>query len=214
MLAVAPARFLEQPLVVGIQFLSHDGVGALENLQLLWRHLANNANGQARAWERLPIHHGLRQAQRHPQRTHFVFEKVVERLDEFKANTFGKGDKIVVALYGGGLAARLARSALYDVGVDGALRQVLHAVQLGGLLKEHLPKLGANERALLLGISYARKHPCIALLRLHMHQRHIKPMAKDLLHQFWLALAQHAMIHEDAGEPIAHGTMHKCRHHA
>jgi len=62
--AVALAGLLEQARVVGVQLLAHDGVGVLQDLQLLGAHCADDADGQARARERLAVHDVLGQAQR------------------------------------------------------------------------------------------------------------------------------------------------------
>ncbi len=181
MLRVAVPRLDEKILVVGIQLLAHDGIGVTQDAELLGRHLANDANGQARTRERLAVHHLLRQAQRHAQFAHLVLKEVVKRLDEVKVHALGEGNEVVVALDGGRLAARLARAALDDVGIDGALCHEAYAVQLLGLLEEHLPELGANATALLLGVGHARQQRDIALFGVHMHQRHVKLPAEDLL---------------------------------
>jgi len=48
-LAVAFASLLEQALVVGVQLFSHDGVRVLEDGELLWRYLADDADGETGA---------------------------------------------------------------------------------------------------------------------------------------------------------------------
>lgn len=48
MLGVALAGLLKQALVVGIELLAHDGVGILEDLELLLVDRADDADGQTR----------------------------------------------------------------------------------------------------------------------------------------------------------------------
>ena len=123
-LAVALAGLLEQALVVGVQLLAHDGVGVLQDLQLLGVHVADDADGQTRAREGLAVHDAVGQPERRAQRPHLVLEEVVQRLDEVEVHALGERNEVVVTLDGARLAAGLAGAALDDVGVDGALNQV------------------------------------------------------------------------------------------
>ena len=63
-----------------------------------------------------------------------------------------------MALDGGRLAARLASAGLDDVGVDGALSQVLHGFTIGLKLlsnrEELFPELRTDDAALLLGLGH------------------------------------------------------------
>ena len=128
-----------------------------------------------------------------PQRAHLVFEEVVQRLNEVKRHALGKRDQIMVAFDGGRLAAGLARAALDDVGVDGALRQVLHrAAVLGQLLRhgeELLPELRADDAALLLGLHHVGQKRRVAVLGVHVHEVHVELLCEHRLHFLGLVLA-------------------------
>ena len=130
-LGVALAGLLKQTLVVSIQLLAHDSVGVLEDLELLLIDRTDNADGQTRARERLAEHDMTRQAQRQTKRADLVLKEVIERLDEVEVHALGERDQVVMALDGGRLAARLASARLDDVGVDGALSQILDRLAIG-----------------------------------------------------------------------------------
>ena len=119
----------------------------------------------------------------------------------------------MVALDGCRFAAGLACAGLNDVRVDGALCKHLHVADLLGLVEEYLPELGANETALLLGVCHAGEHLGIALLGVHVHERHVELLAENLLDHLGLALAKHAVVHKHASELVSDGTVHQGRHH-
>ena len=52
-LGVALAGLLKQTLVVGVELLAHDGVGVLEDLELLLVDRTDDADGQTRTRERM-----------------------------------------------------------------------------------------------------------------------------------------------------------------
>ncbi len=212
MLAVAFASLLEQALVVGVQLFSHDGVRVLEDGELLWRYLADDADGETGAGERLTVDHLGGKAQADAELADLVLEEVIKRLDEVEVHALREGNQVVVALDRGGLAAGLAGAGLDDVWVDGALGQVLDPVELLGDGEELLPELRADAAALLLRVRHAGQQPGVALLRVHVDQGHVELLAEDLLHHLGLALAEHAVVHEHAGELVADGAVHERGH--
>ena len=144
------------------------------------------------------MHDVVGQPQRRAQRTHLVLEEVVERLDQIEMHAVGEGDQVVVALDGRGLAAGLARAALDDVGVDGALRQVLHRpAALGQLLRdgeELLPELRADDAALLLRLHDVGQQRGVAVLGVHVHEVHVELLREHVLNFFGLVLAQQPVV--------------------
>ena len=206
-LGVALAGLLEEALVVGVKLLAHDGVGALQDLQLLLVHRTDDADGQAGAGERLAEDDVLGQAKGQTQRADLVLEEVVKRLDEVKAHALGEGDEVVMALDGGRLATRLARAGLDDVRVDGALGQELHRLAIGlqllGNGEELLPELRADDAALLLGLGHAGEKLGVAVLGVDVDEVDVKLLGEDLLDLLGLVLAQQAVVDEDAGHLLA-----------
>ena len=209
MLGVALAGLLKQALVVGIELLAHDGVGILEDLELLLVDRADDADGQTRAWERLTEHDVTRQAQCQTKRADLVLKEMVERLNEVEVHALGERDQVVMALDGGRLAARLASTGLDDVGVDGALSQVLDRLAIGLELLRHgeelFPELRTDDAALLLGFGHAGQKLGIAVLGVNMDKVDVELLGEDLLHLLGLALAQQTVVDEHAGHLLAHG---------
>ena len=109
----------------------------------------------------------------------------------------------MVRLDGARLPAGLARAALDDVWVDGALGQVLHRAPILGQILRHgedlLPELRADDAALLLRIGHAAQKFQVALLGVHVDEVHVELLREHLFHFLGLALAQKAVVHEHAG---------------
>ena len=72
--------------------------------------------------------------------------------------------------------------------------------------EELVPELGADDVALLLGIGHAGSRSLsVALLGMHVHEVDVELLGEDFLDLLGLALAQKAMIHEDARKLLADG---------
>ena len=121
----------------------------------------------------------------------------------------GERDQVVVALDGGRLAARLASAGLDDVGVDGALSQVLDRLAIGLELLRHgeelFPELSTDDAALLLRLGHAGQKLGITVLGVNVDKVDIELLGEDLLHLLGLALAQQAVVDEHTGHLLAHG---------
>ena len=101
------------------------------------RDLAGDADGEARARERVAPDEMLGQAQLAAERAHLVLEQLAQRLDQLQVHALGQAADVVVRLDGHRRAAD-ERHALDHVGIERALRQELGAAELLGLLVEHL----------------------------------------------------------------------------
>ena len=82
------------------------------------------------------------------------------------------------------------------------------------LLVEDRDELAANHLALLLRVGHARQPSQKSLARIDRDHAQAKPLAHVLLHLGKLILAQHAVVDEDAGQPVADGARHQHRGHA
>ena len=124
-------------------------------------------------------------------------------------HALGERDQIVMALDGSRLAARLASAGLNDVGVDGALSQVLDRLAIGLELLRHgeelFPELRTDDAALLLGLGHAGQKLGITVLGVNVDKVDVKLLGEDLLHLLGLALAQQTVVDEHAGHLLAHG---------
>ena len=79
------------------------------------------------------------------------------------------------------------------------------------LLLEDADELLADDLALLLGIVDAREPREEALLRLHVHERHVEVAVERLDDLLRLVLAQQAVVDEDARELVADRLVHEQR---
>ena len=78
------------------QLFEEDGVGLAEDLEPLGGDLAQAADGQAGAGERVPPDQALGQAQLQAQPADLVLEQVAERLDQLEAQLGGQAADVVV----------------------------------------------------------------------------------------------------------------------
>ena len=104
-----------------------------------------------------------------------------------------------------------------DVGVDGALGQVLHRTPAFGEVLRHgeelLPELRADDAALLLGLDDVGQQRGVAVLGVHVHEVHVELLREHLFHFFGLVLAQQAVVDEHAGQLFADGLRAQRGHH-
>ena len=186
-----------------VDLLAPDGVGVLHDGDLLRRDIADDAHGEAGAGERLAGHQILRQAQLAASLADFVLEQVAQRLDNLlEVDIVGQAADVVVALDGGGLAAK---AAFDHVGVDGALGQEVDRADLFGFLLKDADELFANDLALALRFGHTGQLVIEAAAGVHADEVDIKAaaLAKDAADVLALVLAQQAVVHEHAGQLLA-----------
>ena len=104
------------------QLLAGDRVGLAQDVEALAGDLADDADAEAGARERLAPHDLGGQAELLADRAHLVLEEGAQRLDQLELEVLGQAADVVVGLDVGG--ARAA-AGLDDVGVEGALHQEL-----------------------------------------------------------------------------------------
>ena len=197
-------------LQVGLgDLVPEDEVGQAQGVQLVLGDLAQDADGKTGAGEGLAHDQILRQTQLAAQLTDLVLEEHAQGLDDLlEVHIVGQTAHIVVALDDGGVAG----AGLDDVGIDGALDQVVHLADLLGLRLKDPDKLLADDLALALGIADAGQLAQEQLLGVGTDEVDV-PFLEGFLHLVALVEAHEAVIHEHAGELIAHGLGHQCRGH-
>ena len=101
------------------------GVGRAQDLEPLGGHLADDADAEPRARERLAPHDRLGHAELEPDLAHLVLEQRAQRLDELELQVLGQPADVVVRLDVGRAGAA---TGLDDVGVERALDEELDRV--------------------------------------------------------------------------------------
>src|SRR5690606_17811687 len=134
-----------------------------------------------------------------------VLEKLAQRLDEAELHALGQAADVVVAL--DDRARSLRGHALDDVRVDRALHEPLGALDLRSRLLEDLDEDAPDGLPLLLRVGDALERLQEAFARIDVHELHLEGVAEDADDLLGLALAQKAIVHEDAGEPVADGAV-------
>src|SRR5690349_2439459 len=103
-------------------------------------------------------------------------------------------------------AGSLERDALDDVRVQRALHEptrAIRAAHLLGFLVEHVDEDAADRLPLLLRVGDPRERRQEALARVDRDQVQPEALTERADHLLGLGLAQQAVVHEDAREPIA-----------
>ena len=184
------------------QTIDVDMVGFLQHTHLLGCDVAQDAHGQARSGEGMAGDEMLGHAQLASHAAHLVLEEPFQRLTQLQVHLLGQSAHIVVALdYLTGDV-----EALYTVGIDGALCKPFGSLYLLGFGIEHLYEVAAYDFAFLLRIGHSGQVGEELLAGIHTH--HIQAKALIVVHHIAeLVFAQHAVVYEDAGEPVADGSV-------
>ena len=141
-------------------------------------------------------------AQLAPERADLVLEQFAQRLQQFEPHALGQSADIMMRLDGGRRPAG-RRHALDHVGIERALRQEFDVADLVGLRLEHVDEQFADHLALDFGVGDALQRVEEPRRRIDRDQRNVVMAAEQLLDLLRLALAQQAVIDEDAGELVA-----------
>ena len=105
----------------------------------------------------------------------------------------------------------LSQSAFDDVGVDGALHQVVHGSDLLGFLFKYPDEFFSDDLTLLLRLLHAGQGFVEAVAGIHVDEVQVvvSGRSEDLIHGLTLVLPQQAVVHEHAGELLADGFGHE-----
>ena len=169
---------------------------------LLARHLAEDADGEARPREGVAADDRLGQAELAAERAHLVLEQLAQRLDQPHPHPLRQAADVVVRLDGDARAAGDGH-ALDHVRVERALRQEVGAAELRLLLLEHLDEEAADGLALPLRVGDAGERAEEQVARVAVDQADVEAVAEGAVHLLRLAGAQQAVVDEDAGELVA-----------
>ena len=168
--------------------------------------LADDPDREPGPRERMAPDHRLRQAELLADPADLVLEQHPQRLHELEVDLLGQAADVVVRL-DLGRHARVA-AGLDHVRVERALDEVRRRPrprpgEPPRLLLEDADELLPDPATLLLRLLDPLEPGEEALARVHVDERHVEMMAERLHDLLGLALAQQAVVDEDAGEPVA-----------
>ena len=189
-----------------------DGVGLLHNLDLLCRDLANDADAEAGAGERLTIDEMLGDAKLATSLSHLILEQEAQRLDDLlEVNAVGQSADIVVALDDGGLA----EAALNDVGINRPLHKEIDLADLLRFGFKDTDEFLADDLALLLRLGHSLE--LFIETRLGVDADKVQVVrafrAEHGLDLVALILSEEAVIDEDARQLLADRLREQDRRH-
>src|SRR6185437_2094458 len=158
-----------------------------QQVRKLFAHLTENAYAEAGPWERMPVHHLLRQPELDPEPPHLVLEQLPQRLDELQAHLGGKPTDVVMRFDDMCLTRARARG-FDDIGIDRALCEKLDSLELARLLLEHLDEHAPDDLALRLRVGDTGERIEEAPLGIDADHAHAE-MVREGLHDL-VALAE------------------------
>ena len=136
-----------------------------------------------------------------------------ERLQQLERQSLGQTAHVVVGLDRDRRAAQ-GRKRLDDVGIESALHQEPDVLpHLLGLGLEHVDEGVADATPLLLGVGDAGEPLQKTVAGIHHPEVDAEVAAERLLYLVPLVEPQESVVHEDAGQPLAHRTVHQHRRH-
>ena len=168
---------------------------------------------QPRPRKRLPLDDLLGQPQLPPHGAHLILEQVAQRLDQLEAQIVGQPADIVMRLDRRRRAARARARALHHIRVGRPLHQIVHLAQLPRRLLEDGDERLADPLPLRLRIRHARQLFEEAIARRDGAQVDLQLARERLLHLLALAAPQQPVVHEHAGQLIAHRAVRQRRRH-
>ena len=171
-------------------------------MDLLAGDVAEDADGETGTREGMTADEGVGHPEFTAHTAHLVLEEPAKGLAELEFHLGRQAADVVVAL--DDLAGDV--ETLDAVGIDGALGQPTGIGDLGGLGIEDLDEVAAYDLALLLGIAHAGEVGEELLGGIYADDIEAETfvVAHDIPE---LVLAEHSVVHEDAGELMTDGAM-------
>ncbi len=192
-------------------FLLHAQVGLLEHANPVGSHAAQYAHGKSRPGKRLAIHDCVWQSEFPAQRANLVLEQIAQRFNQLELQVRREPADVVVALdRHGGTADR--RRTLDHVRIERALRKKFHFTQFPRLIRKNINECCPNDLSLLLRITDAVETLKEKVLRACNPKINAEMFAKRFFHLLRLAVAQQAVIHENAMKLAADCLVEQGRH--
>ena len=186
-----------------VELVTQDGIGLTQSLQTVAGDGTQAADTQAGAGEGLTVDHGMGQAQSLADYTDLVLEQQLDGLHQLKLQILGQTTHIVVGL--DSLLALSGLLGLQNVGVDGALCQEGHIVQLTSLVSKDGDELLADDLALAFGVGDTGQQAQEMIGGIDVNQVGIQAVPEHLDDTLGLVLTHEAVVDVDADELLADG---------
>ena len=183
-------------------------IGAAQEVEARGGDFAEDADGEPGAGERLPPDELLFEAELLADLAHFVLEQQAQRLDQLEAHPIGQAADVVMAL--DRADGPDDRHAFDHVRVERALPEEVEVAELLRFGLEHVDERRADGLALRLRVGHARQPVEEQLHGIGEDERqlHAFEATLDLLR---FVLPHHAVVDEDARQPIADGAVDEHR---
>ena len=176
------------------ELFAEDRVGLAHGLEPVACDGTDAADAEAGAGERLPEDHVVGQTEGLADDADFILIQELDRLDQLEVQVFGQTANIVVALDGAGLE---------NVGVDGALRKEVDAVELLGLFGKDVDEFLADDLALRFRVGHAGQLVEEAVDRVYIDEVRAELFAENLDNLLRLTLAEQTVVDMEADELLA-----------
>lgn len=189
-----------------------DGVGLLHNLDLLRCDLADDADAETGAGERLTIDEMLGDAKLAAGLSHLILEQEAQRLDNLlEVDAVRQAADIVVALDDGGLA----ETALNDVGINRPLHEEIDLADLLRFGFKNTDEFLTDDLALLLRFCHSLEFFIETLLGVDADKVQVVRAfrAEHGLDLVSLVLSEEAVIDKDARQLLADRLREQDRRH-
>ena len=195
---VVEARFAD--------FFDEYRVGFAEHVEAFFFELAEAADGEAGAGERMALKEVRSDAQDFSDAAHFVFEEVAQRLEQPHLHVVWQAADVVVAFD----YSAAAVSAFDYVGVYRPLEQPVGAAETARLFLKYADEELAYYLALAFRLGHSREGGEEAFARVYV--MHVEVERAVGLHDlFALVLAQHSVVYEYAVQLVADGALRDYR---
>jgi hypothetical protein len=187
-------------------FFADDAVGGAEDREAFGGDFTQNADGEAGAGERLAEDDFFGEAEFEAELADFVFEEAFEGLDEFEFHALGEAADVVVAFdHGGGVAGD--GDGFDDVGIEGSLGEEFGVADFFHGVFEDFDEGASDDFAFAFGFGDAFEALEEEASGVFVVELDFEVLAEDFADDAGFAVAEDAVVDEDAGELVADGLM-------
>lgn len=190
-------------------FFTEDCVRFSQYFEFFASDFAYATHAETRAGEGLTVNDEIGETERSADFADFVFVEVAYGFDKsLETDIFGESADVVVGFDEFVLAVR---TALDDVGENGALREEFDLTEFLGFVLEYADKFVADYLTFLFGVGYALESVKEPIHRVDRDEVHAELTFENFLHLFEFAFAEESVIDEYANEGFGCRLVDECR---